>query len=691
MRFEVSRPADHLGPVRLYDLRRALELDSGSSAPGATKDEAGVQRFTQEAMADIERRMAIVLPIKNEDLKVFEGVLSGIPHDCLIIVISNSGGDEADIFKNERDILAHFCELTKRRALIVHQKDIALARAFAKADYTDILDADGLVASGKSEGMITGIMLALLTGKEYVGFIDTDNFIPGAVLEYARHYAAGFSLAKSPYSMVRILWRYKPKMMGELYFKRWGRVSEITNRFINALLSTKGKFETEVIKTANAGEHAMSLKLALQLTYGSGYAVETQELISVLEQFGGILPVAEKEIAQSGVEIIQTETINPHLHAEKGGDHLFQEMLLPSLSVIYHSPLCEDSLKELITKQLVSLECLKPGEPVPPVRLIRPPGNIDLPVFAGAMEDALPRYTVPAKEVFTIAVARKPGAAAIKKVLITDLDGCLLHPQTYSYSDALDAVRRLQAQDIPIVFCSAKTAMEQQFYREELGVTAPFIVENGGAIYVPKDYFRLPFKYDKALPDYLVIEFGIPRSELRHRLNPILDTACRKIETNPRVGGISINSFDNMSVEEIAKETGLSLKLAALAKQREYSETLKIEGDRRAIELALAEINSAGLLAIHGGRFYEVTGGNNKEKAARVLLEMYRLNYGDIISFGIGDGMADLPFLSYVDYPMLLQGADRRWQKLEIRNLVRVKGVGPEGWSRAIDILLNHP
>jgi mannosyl-3-phosphoglycerate synthase len=231
--------------------------------------------------------------------------------------------------------------------------------------------------------------------------------------------------------------------------------------------------------------------------------------------------------------------------------------------------------------------------------------------------------------------------------------------------------------------------MEQQFYREELGVTAPFIVENGGAIYVPKDYFRLPFNYDKALPDYLVIEFGIPRSELRHRLNPILDAACRKIEANPRVGGIAINSFDNMTTEEIAKETGLSLKLAALAKQREYSETLKIEGDRRAIELG--EINNAGLLAIHGGQFYEVTGGNNKERAARVLLEMYKLNYGGIVSFGIGDGIADIPFLNHVDYPMLVQNADKRWQRLEIRNLARVKGIGPEGWSRAIDLLLTYP
>lgn len=371
MRFEIVRQADHLGSVTIYDIRRALELDSGPAVASMAKDEAGVQLVSREMVADIEQKMAIVLPIKNEDLKVFEGVLGGIPHDCLMIVISNSDGGRVDVFKSERDIVNRFCNITKRQALIVHQKDAALAKAFSLSNYTDIIGDDGLIRNGKSEGMMIGIILAALMGKDYIGFIDTDNYIPGAVLEYVKHYATGFSLVKSPYSMVRILWRYKPKVMGELYFKRWGRVSEITNRFFNALLSTKGKFETEIIKTANAGEHAMSLELARRLTYGSGYAVETQELISILEQFSGILAVSEKETAERGVEIVQTETINPHLHAEKGGEHLFQEMLLPSLSVIYHSPLCEDATRELIRKQLVEMECLKEISRCPAFGLFR--------------------------------------------------------------------------------------------------------------------------------------------------------------------------------------------------------------------------------------------------------------------------------------------------------------------------------
>ena len=120
-------------------------------------------------------------------------------------------------------------------------------------------------------------------------------------------------------------------------------------------------------------------------------------------------------------------------------------------------------------------------------------------------------------------------------MVITGLDGTLLYPLTYSYTAALDSIRELQAQEIPIIFCSAMTRQEQQVYREELGIEAPFIVENGGAIYIQKDYFRLPFSYDKASEDFLVIEFGMPYSELRHKLSMALDAACRQIRVGKSI------------------------------------------------------------------------------------------------------------------------------------------------------------
>jgi mannosyl-3-phosphoglycerate synthase len=337
--------------------------------------------------------MAIVIPVKDEKLKLFEGVVSGVPHDCLVIVVSNSQREKVDRFRMEGDALDQLCRFTLRQALIVHQKDPAIARAAMDANYNDLLDEDGLVRGGKSEAMIIGLLMAKAAGKEYVGFVDADNYFPGAVLEYVRNYAAGFSLAQSRYSMVRILWQYKPKISGILYFRKWGRVSEVTNKYLNSLISTKTGFETEVVRTGNAGEHAMSMQLAEILPFASGYAGEPQELVSMFENFGGILPTKDIKVMEQGIDIFQIETRNPHLHEERGNEHL-NEMLLSSLSTIYHSPLCDEELKQAVLAELIGQGILKKGEEPPPVYINAPLKKVKVTQLVDAIQRDFDKYHV---------------------------------------------------------------------------------------------------------------------------------------------------------------------------------------------------------------------------------------------------------------------------------------------------------
>ncbi len=678
MRIESGKQVEHFGAVRFHPVRRVLELDSGTRVPSQLREGVEPQRIERDVIAGIQQKLAIVLPIKDEDLKVFEGVLSGIPHDCFMIVMSNSQRGEIDNLKKEQELLDRFCIATNRSALIVHQKDPRLGEALADCGYSEVLDENGLVRSGKAEGMIIGILLAMVLGKEYVGFIDTDNYIPGAVWEYAQHYAAGFSLADSPYVMTRLLWRYKPKISGELYFRKWGRVSEITNRYINHFISTKGKFETDVIKTANAGEHAMSLQLAKKLTYATGYGVETQELMSIFEQFSGLTPMADKAVMEKGVDIIQTETINPHVHEERGEEHLVKDMLVPSLSVIYHNPLCEETTRQLITKHLVELECISPGAEVPQLRMLPPPERADTQKFASLIDRHLNNYAAPKGR--PVRAGLSPAARKAQdamKLVFTDLDGTLLHPVSYSYAAALDSVRKLQETGIPIVFCSAKTMAEQQLYRQELGIKDPFIIENGTAIIVPKDYFRFSFAFSRIIDDYFVIELGAPYEEVRNKLKEL-----RKKQ------GVKFTCFGDLTIEEVSKVTGLNLMMAALAKQREYTETVIIEGDKKHLQSTLAAIKEAGLNYAFGGKFYEVCLGGDKGKAVKILMELFKLNFGDAYTIGIGDSLNDVEMLAAVDLPILVQTVDKHWNKLNVKNLKRVTGVGPEGWARAASELL---
>jgi hypothetical protein len=132
-----------------------------------------------------------------------------------------------------------------------------------------------------------------MQSKEYVGFIDSDNYFPGAVNEYVKIFATGFAMSTTPYCNVRILWRSKPKVVdNKIRFPRWGRISQTSNKYLNALISYITGNDTDIIVTGNAGEHALSMSLAENLHYSSGYSVEPYEFINILEKYGGLLPTS---------------------------------------------------------------------------------------------------------------------------------------------------------------------------------------------------------------------------------------------------------------------------------------------------------------------------------------------------------------------------------------------------------------
>jgi mannosyl-3-phosphoglycerate phosphatase len=261
----------------------------------------------------------------------------------------------------------------------------------------------------------------------------------------------------------------------------------------------------------------------------------------------------------------------------------------------------------------------------------------------------------------------------MKQIIFTDLDGTLLDSETYSYEKSLAVINRLKENGIPIIFCSAKTRAEQEVYRRELGLFHPFIVENGGAIFIPRAYFPSPFHYHKVVDDLLAIELGIPYGKIRELLDKI------KRENDFRFRG-----FGDMSAAEVAEVTGLNIEFAKLAKQREYDETVKFDFSGEEMSKMLEKIREAGLNWTRGGRFYDIMGGNDKGKAVEILSGLYRKMWGKIKTVGLGDSLNDLPMLSVVDIPILVQKRDYSWEDINLPRLRKVQGVGPEGWSRAI-------
>jgi mannosyl-3-phosphoglycerate phosphatase len=265
-----------------------------------------------------------------------------------------------------------------------------------------------------------------------------------------------------------------------------------------------------------------------------------------------------------------------------------------------------------------------------------------------------------------------------KKVVFTDIDGTITDINTGKYDLSKGLIRKLKENRIPVIFCSAKTFAEQEKIRQDIGLREPLIVENGGAVIIPTDYFSpstmLIVKNHKKIGNYIMIELGKSSHMIRQKLNSIRENY--KIE---------FKGVADVSLRKLSSITGLRPSYARRMADRKYGETILLI-DEKDVNPFIRRAREIGLRVIHGGRFFDVTAGNDKGKAVRILLQLFRQKYAqEVIFFGIGDSLNDAPMLRHMDVPMLVQRPDKAWSPLKMKNIVKLPGIGPRGWKSAFD------
>lgn len=264
-------------------------------------------------------------------------------------------------------------------------------------------------------------------------------------------------------------------------------------------------------------------------------------------------------------------------------------------------------------------------------------------------------------------------------IIFSDLDGTLLDHRTYSFEPAQPALEAIQAAGIPLVLCTSKTRAETERWRRELGNVHPFVVENGGAAFIPRGYFPSESDLGKVVEDYSVLEFGRSYSELRQ--------ALAKIRSKTR---LPVRGFGDMTVGEIAHLCSFRREDAVLAADRAYDEPL-FTADAATLARVAREAESMGLTIVRGGRFAHLVGGCDKGRAVLVLRSLYAQSMGPVLSVGIGDGENDEPMLRSVDVPVIVRKPDGR--HLEIgampKPIISLFS-GPAGWREAVLGLLGE-
>lgn len=265
-----------------------------------------------------------------------------------------------------------------------------------------------------------------------------------------------------------------------------------------------------------------------------------------------------------------------------------------------------------------------------------------------------------------------------KTIIYTDLDGTFLDEKNYSFRESLPALRAAQARDIPVIFCSSKTRAEIEHLRRAVKARDPFIVENGGAIYVPKGYFPFTIEDSMSRNDYDVIELG--------ESYPRLVDLFRLLRAGPP--NLSIVGFSDLTTKELALECRMTLDAAERAKAREYTEPFRFfEIALDKVEIFLERIRQAGKQFSVGGRYHHLQGNYDKGQAVEILTRLYQRAYGEVVTVGVGDSPNDAPMLAKVAFPIIVKRPSG-WNHPElVAQFPRArltKGVGPTGWAEAV-------
>ena len=265
-------------------------------------------------------------------------------------------------------------------------------------------------------------------------------------------------------------------------------------------------------------------------------------------------------------------------------------------------------------------------------------------------------------------------------LIYTDLDGTLLDHDDYRCDAARPALQRLQAASVPVIPVTSKTLAELENLATSVPFKHPWIVENGGMIVMPDNYFD--------------ITEGIPKLNQYHvkKLAPDYASILDALSQIRLQSGFRFMGFSDFNVEEISRHTGLPPDRARLAKQRECSEPLLWQDSDSAFVTFTEQLMSYDLTAIQGGRFIHVMGKVDKQIAIAQLNHLYRQNgFRQFVSVALGDSPNDQHMLETADIAVVIRRKDGTNMRIAKQTDVYYShATGPAGWNECMTALIRR-
>jgi mannosyl-3-phosphoglycerate phosphatase len=244
-----------------------------------------------------------------------------------------------------------------------------------------------------------------------------------------------------------------------------------------------------------------------------------------------------------------------------------------------------------------------------------------------------------------------------KLIVFTDLDGTLLDHDTYTWTPAQPALTLMKSLGVPLILASSKTAFEMVDLRQELGFEhCPAIVENGAGL-LPA--FAQPTQ-DASQHSQIAQALSQMSSDLR---------TC-------------FAGFSDWSPEHCAQMTGLSVKQAKAAQQRQFSEPGVWSGTDAQLDQFLKTLAEQGISARRGGRYLTLSFGATKADWMAQITANFDPKPA---TMALGDAPNDVEMICAADFGVIISnthGPSIPTLAAEAAQpIIRTSLAGPQGWN----------
>jgi mannosyl-3-phosphoglycerate phosphatase family protein len=268
-----------------------------------------------------------------------------------------------------------------------------------------------------------------------------------------------------------------------------------------------------------------------------------------------------------------------------------------------------------------------------------------------------------------------------KLLVFVPLEGVLLDSRGRVLPGAEEAAAQLDSHGIPLILVTSGTRAETDVPRRALGHVHPFIAEDGGGVFLPEGYFHLRIPGVVRLGRFLSMPLARPLQEASAALRTLAESI-----------GIEVVTFSDMTAREIARNSGMPLPTAELARQRDFQEVFFFAGaGEGAIHRFVEDARRSGARILRRDPFWLFSLGADLRTAVSKLTALYDTARRTRVStLAVGAALEDAALLKAVHRVVLLPQSEGQFApELEqaFPKATRLACPGMAGFHQLVELL----